>query len=342
MNRWPFLIFAALTTVAFAQEATLPEWDESDRAAVRKGEKGGFFPGSFLLTDERPWVQADEPQPEPLAVPAPTPDEIAGDLQPENQVPESCWATYFAQRPDGFLVDPQKLLKPEQQAARLQFLKDHAGDSTIDFYLYVFDGSQSIPGEVRAEELIERCFQSGRPAAVVFYFLGSPERTELRLSPAIADVVSPLEQRRSLQSSVTLATEKSGKIEQLEAFCQQMSIRLYWVERLMKGDPENIAAVATPIHDTAKTQSSERKEKLFALARQWGPQAAAAAGALLLLVSLRLLWKAKRKYRFPEFEVEPRLGGEHAAGIGAVISFASAALPPGGQREQKPEYLHRA
>jgi hypothetical protein len=342
MKRCSLLVFAVLSTFAIAQEAALPEWDEPDRAAVKKGEKGGFFPGSFLLTDERPWVQANEPQPEPLAVPAPSPDEIAGDRQPVNEVPESFWATYFAQRPDGFLVDPQKLLKPEQQAKRLQFLKDHAGDSTIDFYLYVFDGSQAIPGEVRSEELIERCFQSGRPAAVVFYFLGSPERTELQLSPAIADVVSPLEQRRSLQSSVALAIEKSGQVEQLEAFCQQMSIRLYWVERLMKGGSENVVTLATPPDVTAKKQTSERKEKLLALTRQWGPQVGAAAGALSLLVSLRLLWKAKRKYRFPEFDVEPRLGGEHAAGIGAVISFASAALPPGGQREQKPEYLHRA
>lgn len=342
MKRWPFLVFTALTTVAFAQEATLPEWDEADRAAVKKGEKSGFFPGSFLLTDERPWVQANEPQPEPLAVEPPTPEEIAGDRQPANQVPESFWAAYFAQRPDGFLVDPQKLLKPEQQAQRLQFLKDHAGDSTIDFYLYVFDGSQTIPGEVRSEELMERCFQSGRPAAVVFYFLGSPERTELRLSPAIADLVSPLEQRRSLQSSVALATEKNGHVEQLEAFCQQMSIRLYWVERLMKGGPENVVALVTPVDATAKKQTSARKEKLLAMARQWAPQAGAAAGALLLLASLRSLWKAKAKYRFPEFEVEPRLGGGHAAGIGAVISFTSAALPPGGQREQKPDYLHRA
>ena len=342
MKRWPVLVFAALTTAAFAQEATLPEWDEADRAAVKKGEKGGFFPGSFLLTDERPWIQADEPQPEPLAVEPPTSEEIAGDRQPVNQVPESFWAAYFAQRPDGFLVDPQKLLKPEEEKARLQFLKDHAADSTVDFYLYVFEGSQSIPGEVRAEELIERCFQSGRPAAVVFYYLGAPERTELRLSPAIADVVSSPEQRRVLQSSVALAIEKSGQVEQLEAFCQQMSIRLYWVERLMKGGPENVVAVTTPVDATAKKTTSERKEKMLALARRWAPQAGMAAGALIVFAMLGSLWKAKRKYRFPEFEVEPRLGGEHGAGIGAVIFFASAALPPGGQREQKPEYLHRA
>lgn len=341
MKRWPCLVLVALMTVALAQEVPLPEWDEADRAAVKKGEKGGFFPGSFLLTAERPWVQADEPQPEPLAVEPPTPEEIAGDREPENPVPESFWAAYFAQRPEGFLVDPQKLLKPEQHARQLSFLNDHAGDSTIDFYLYVFDGSQSIPGEVRAEELVERCFQSGRPAAVVFYFLGAPERTELRLSPRIAELVPLPEQRRSLQSSVTLATEKSGAVEQLEAFCQQLSIRLYWVERLMKGGAENAATFAPSAETPAKKSSSEKKEKLLAFARLWAPQAGAVVAALLLLVVLRLWWKAKARCRFPEFDVEPRLGGEHAAGIGAVISFASAALPPGGQREQK-DYLHRA
>jgi hypothetical protein len=341
MKRWPCLVLVALTTVALAQEVAFLEWDEADRVAVKKGEKGGFFPGSFLLTAERPWIQADEPQPGLLAVESPTPDEIAGDHLPANAVPESFWATYFAQRPEGFLVDPQKLLKPEQHAQQLRFLTDHAGDSTIDFYLYVFEGTQSIPGEVRAEELIERCFQSGRPAAVVFYFLGAPERTELRLSPAIAEAVSLPEQRRSLQSSVALASDKSGAVEQLEAFCQQMSIRLYWVERLMKGGAENVAAFAPSIETPAKKSSSEKKEKLLAFVRLWAPQAGVAVAALLLLVVLRLFWKAKAKCRFPEFEVEPRLGGEHAAGIGAVISFASAALPPGGQREQR-DYLHRA
>jgi len=341
MKRWPCLVWVVLTTAAFAQEVAPPEWDEADRAAVKKGEKGGFFPGSFLLTAERPWIQADEPQPEPLAVEPPTPEEIAGDHLAVNVVPESFWQAYFAQRPEGFLVDPQKLLKPEHHAQQLRFLTDHAGDSTIDFYLYVFDGAQSIPGEVRAEELIERCFQSGRPAAVVFYFLGAPERTELRLSPAIAEAVSLPEQRRSLQSSVALASDKSGAFEQLEAFCQQMSIRLYWVERLMKGGAENVPAFAPSAEAPAKKPSSEKKEKLLAFARLWAPQAGGAVAALLLLVMLRLFWKAKAKYRFPEFEVEPRLGGEHAAGIGAVISFTNAALPPGGQREQK-DYLHRA
>jgi hypothetical protein len=54
-------------------------------------------------------------------------------------------------------------------------------------------------------------------------------------------------------------------------------------------------------------------------------------------------WLQRRaRYRFPDFEVEPRLGGAHAAGVGAVISFASASVPPASQRDQVPDYLRRA
>jgi hypothetical protein len=54
------------------------------------------------------------------------------------------------------------------------------------------------------------------------------------------------------------------------------------------------------------------------------------------------LIRRRKRYRFPEFDVEPRLGAAHAAGVGAVISFASAAVPPAAQRDQVPDYLRRA
>lgn len=350
----------AFAVAAFAQDlAPLPEWQEADLAALKKnarstkGDKGSksdkkaekdaavepaaLIPGVALLTDERPPEEAGEPKPEPMAYEAPAPGEISD--QPVPQVSEEFWSAYFAERPASFLLDPQKLLSPAVAEQRLNFLKYHAGDSSIDLFVYVFDGPQEIPGEVRAEELVERFFSAGRPAAVVLYFLGSPDRSELMLSPAITDAISPLEQRRTLQSSVTSAMEKSHPAEQLEAFTLQLSIRLYWMERVMNGGPEATPAVAaTPVEP--RTEKDERKERLLAMARPWALPAGAGAGGLLLLFLLRLWWKARAKFRFPEFDVEPRLGGDHAAGVGAVISFSSPALPPGRQREM-PDYLRR-
>ena len=69
--------------------------------------------------------------------------------------------------------------------------------------------------------------------------------------------------------------------------------------------------------------------------------AAAAVGALMVLWLLALWLRSRARYRFPEIEVEARLGASHAAGIGAVVNFASPAISPANQREQLPEYLRR-
>jgi hypothetical protein len=37
--------------------------------------------------------------------------------------------------------------------------------------------------------------------------------------------------------------------------------------------------------------------------------------------------------------VPPRMGGAHAAGIGAVISFGSTTQSPSSQRNEVPDYL---
>jgi hypothetical protein len=69
---------------------------------------------------------------------------------------------------------------------------------------------------------------------------------------------------------------------------------------------------------------------------------AAGFSVLLALWSAVTWWRGRARFRFPEFEVEPRLGGSHAAGIGAVISFGSSAIPPALQRNQVPDYMRRA
>src|SRR5690606_30151052 len=81
-----------------------------------------------------------------------------------------------------------------------------------------------------------------RPAAVVYYYLGAPQRSVMYLSPSLTDAVSVAEQRRALQSSVMQAFSSAEPAGQLEAFSVQMSIRLYWMERMMASQTE-VAAV---------------------------------------------------------------------------------------------------
>jgi hypothetical protein len=321
------------------QEPPLPTWKADDRKAYE--EAGGPLQSLMLTVDPEP-----EPKP-PLEVEKPKAEELTSDPVRSSEIPEKYLAAYFANKPTEFVVDPQGLLSAKDRNDRINFLKYHSGDSSIDFYIYVFGGEQEIPGEVRAEETVERLFSTGRPAAVVFYFLGAPQRSEIHLSPSLTEVVSAAEQRRALQSSVMAAFEKLNVAGQLEAFCVQMSIRIYWMERMIMGEkvPEN---PSVPLHKkaAAKKPESETMSAVKAEARRifddWWGIGSLALGTLMLSSAFIAWARARVRCRFPELEVEPRMGASHAAGVGAVISFSPAALPPASQKDQVPDYLRRA
>ncbi len=335
-----FLAAFSFQALHAARDPRLPSWTPEERKAYM--EAGGPLQSLLLTEDPQP-----EPPP-PLEVEKPKEGEVANDPVRSAEIPEKFLTAYFAARPQEFLVDPQRLLSPKDYNDRLNFLKYHSGDSSIDFFVYVFGGDQEIPGEVRAEETVERLFNAGKPAAVVFYFAGAPQRSEIHLSPSLTGAISPAEQRRALQSSVMAAFEKLEMAEQLEAFSVQMSIRIYWMDRLIAGEPA-AAAPAEIHHRTSPAKRSrtsvamdDMKKKAAGWLGAWWGYGALAAGSLMLAAALGAWLRSQVRHAFPELEVEPRLGGPHAAGVGAVISFASAAVPPASQKDQVPDYLRRA
>jgi hypothetical protein len=318
----------------------LPAWVGKERAEL---EAAGWIPGAILLTDDPIPDEPEKPAEKPLEVEQPKPDEIAEDLKLSPDIAEKFLPAYFAERPGSFLIDPQGLLSPSDYRDRLGFLNYHASDSSIDLFVYVMGGDQNIPSEVREEELIERFFSEGRPAVVVYYYLGAPQRSVVYLSPSITDSVSAAEQRRALESSMMQAFQKIEPSEQIERFLVQMSIRIYWMERMLSG--ETVASDTLPpvaASNRRVTPKSERFLWVQDLTRRAAVPAALVLGAFLTAFGFNHWLRLRARYRFPEFEVEPRLGGAHAAGVGAVISFASAAVPPASQRDQVPDYLRRA
>jgi len=271
--------------------------------------------------------------------------EIIKTISVENEIPKKFRSSYFEERPKSFLIDPQGLLSRVDYKDRLGFLNYHADDSAIDLYVYVFKGDQEIPFEVRGEELVERFFKQGRPAAVIFYYMGKPQRAVLHLSPELNDGVLAAEQKRAMESAVIQASKDADPARQFEGFLVQMSIRIYWMEKMLeesavKGDETGGVTAATGI-PVLKPTLEEKLQPVIDEFRHFTLQAAAGG---VLIVGLMILAGLKRRsrYRFPDFEVEPRLGGPHAAGVGAVISFVSAAVPPASQRDQVPDYLRRA
>jgi hypothetical protein len=333
-----------LTVSAFGfQEPPLPAWSADEREGL---EASGWIPGAILLTDDPIPDEPATPASEPLQVEQPRPEEVAEDLKPSPVIAEKFMPAYFAERPKSFLIDPQGLLGAADYRDRLGFLNYHASDSSIDLFVYVMGGDQEIPSEVREEETIERFFNEGRPAAIVFYYLGAPQRSVVYLSPSITDAVSAAEQHRALESSMMQAFEKTNHSEQFERFLVQMSIRIYWMERMLSGDPTAEAdprwAEAPAAVRSKEVEKTGKPDWLTRLAARFTLPAAAILGAFLTVFGFNHWLRLRARYRFPEFEVEPRLGGAHAAGVGAVISFASASLPPASQRDQVPDYLRRA
>ncbi len=344
MRAFCLLILVSLNAVAY-EEPLLPAWNPNEREQL---ESTGWVAGGLLLTDDPVPAEEEAAQDAPLAVEAPLAGELAGADAVSPEIPEQYLPAYFAERPTSFLIDPQGLLSAADYRDRLSFITYHASDSTIDLYVYIIGGNQDIPGQVREEEMIERFFAEGRPAVVVYYYLGMPQRSVVYLSPSITDSISAVEQQRALASSVMQAFEKLNPSEQLESFLVQMSIRIYWMERMLSG-----AAAPTsdelPIADRrlAMKRGSERLkgESIAALqlrAMEYALPAGIGLGALSIGMMASYWFRRRARYRFPEFDVEPRLGAAHAAGVGAVISFASATLPPASQRDQVPDYLRRA
>jgi hypothetical protein len=342
MRAWPRFIVAVclgacagLCSSVTAVEP-LPAWSGDDFEDVKAGKT---IPGLWLLTDEVPEEEAPPEATAPIDAAPPTAEELKENEAPSTTIPEQYFTEYFGQRPKSFLVDPQGLLTPQQYRDRLAFLDYHALDSSIDLYIYVFGATQELPGEVRAEELAERIFAEGRPAAFVYYFLGAPQRSVFYLSPSLTDSVSGTDQRRALQSSVAKASEKADPNEQLAGFSTQMAIRLYWMERSLTGESLS-AATHAPANQT-KHAAEPRASLWSKIPKNWITSAAYLVGVGVAGFLVTMWFRYRARYRFPEFEVERRLGGEHAAGIGGVISFASAAAPPALQREQVPDYLRR-
>ncbi|MEO8613723.1 MAG: hypothetical protein ABI600_01165 [Luteolibacter sp.] len=334
---------AGIMPLCGMEEPILPKWNGNDKKEL---ESAGWVAGGLLLTDD---PVPDDQNPEitaELKVEQPTAEEIAQDAEHSPEIPEKFLPAYFAERPKTFLVDPQGLLSPANFRDRLSFLNYHASDSSIDLFVYVIGGDQEIPSEVREEEMIERFFSQGRPAVIAYYYLGSPQRSVVYLSPSLTDVVSAAEQRRALASSVVQAFEKLNPPEQLDAFLVQMSIRVYWMERMIgrAATPVEVAPVPRAVAIAAeKTLANNQKiEWARAIAMKYAMPAGATLAFLLAALSMNFWLKRGARYVFPDFDVEPRLGGAHAAGVGAVISFASAALPPASQRDQVPDYLRRA
>ena len=345
MRGWGVIIaLLGLSATGLAKKEELPPlpvWDPGDEELVKEGE---IVPGMDLFRTDIDAVALPTPRPDPEAlIPVGTPHVVEEEEIP-TRIARKYHETYFGRRPASYLTDPQELLSRQEFRDRESFLDYHAGDSEINLYIYLFDVEQELPEGLSIEGLIENYFSSSGSTALVFYFLGAPERTQMALSEDICTSISGEERARALETAVEEAFEKSESYDQLDNFSVELSIRLYWFEKSMSGPMivpissgasglgPRLAASAPVVK--MKGSSAENRTNFL-----WG------VGFLLLATVLgwvgRVIAKRRVRYVFPKTEVGPLLGAPHAAGVGAVISFSNAQVPPSQQRDLVPDYLQR-
>lgn len=244
---------------------------------------------------------------------------------------------YAASSTDGFLIDPQRLLSGSEARERRDFLSYHANDSLIDLYVVLFKGDQILlnPGDLSGYHLNSRT--GSKPAVMIHYFMGDPERSKLYLAPDLQELVPLAEHGRALNRAVERANTGVSPLDQLEKFMVQTSIQMYRMEQLLReGTAEPKPWIPETLEET-KSQSAERDSLMAAIGAFWAHWKYQLVGGVVLLVGgwLLLRWlRGSATYEFPDTEAAERLGGAHGAGVGGVIEFGRKSKPPAAQYEK--------
>ena len=352
-----------LACPAVAGEPPLPPWSErlkpADLAPPVRADAGELAPPAEGEPEEEfdlladfdlvpPMGPVDEAAVESAAsVLAEAPEESAR-LSPEHL------EAYFSAAAEEPIVDPQGLLDREQAGRIAAVLENHASDSRVALQVWLLAEAQDFPADVRLEELHERRPPEEGPTVVVITPMGKPEASRWFLSWDLAVGLSAAEMRRMLQAALPFAVRERDPAAQVAELLHHLSLRLYWLEsRLPSAAPAGGEAEENPIAnagsegENAAVRLPDWLEPLLegplgGVTRQDLGLAAGALATALAGLAFLIWYERRRQWVFPEIEVEARLGGPHAAGVGAVISYASPNLPPAVQREALPDYLSRA
>lgn len=330
---------------AWGQDLALPPWDEEELEALESGE---LVPGSSLMGQialDLLFSDNDEPiELDPSVRDLPRHEDEVNLW--EESVDPRFYKDYFRDHPSGFLIDPQELLTTHEHKDREGFLSYHARDTAIDFYFYLFDARQELPEDETVQRLIAEQFEEEGPVAVVFYFLGAPERSQIGFSKFLRESAPPEELDKVLAMSIEEALEKSDPLSQIESFSMQASIRLYWLEKVVARNRSGQTSFNGLILPEFEVIAVDEPGIMAGLRSRPALLKSLTVGGIVATAAIfgflgRFYAERKRIYVFPDAQGSDLLGAPHAAGVGGVISYASVTLPPSSQRAEVPNYLQK-
>lgn len=271
-----------------------------------------------------------EARPGPPEVPEPPPDWVCSGpvIGPEALVNE-----YGSDLRDGWLADPQHLLRVTDFREQQEFLAYHASDSGVAIRCLIFDRDDTVPAELEADRIFRVLPPERKPTVLLHYFRGAPERARLAADPVLAGVCGPERLEQMRREAVLAAGDHSLPAEALSSFCVQASIQALAIERMLEHPPE-LADSST----TAEVAEVERPP-LAVFWQERGTLVLASMGMGSVLFGFLFFGVRRASYGFPDLDVEPRFGAAHAAGVGAVVSFGDTTQSAGSQKERSRDPL---
>lgn len=278
--------------------------------------------------------------PTPMLMPLRIEEVITNELPPiEGRLKDD----YFSVVPADHLVDPQQLLTEQKSHDIERFLQYHAEEAKFDICLLLFGGTQEIPDDIVIEQKHAEWF-GDQPVVTVAYFLAHPERTRIAYGKGIKNQLPPVVFEQIFQSCVREAQVAETAYDQVERLAIELSIRLYWMAKLLERQSagERIASTAEELTGAGWNPSEGEGSDAVNLGNAMGGSRLTElfetfGGMPWLLVGLCgagfigvagggwWWWRrdslAAKPMLFPELEVPSRLGGSYSGGGYIGISF---------------------
>ena len=258
---------------------------------------------------------------------------VAGELRDE----------YFSLRPAEYLVDPQRLLTEQKSHDVQRFLEYHADEAQYDICLLLFGANQDIPSDVSLDERHRQWF-GDEHVVLVAYFLEHPEKTRVIYGDGPRQKLPAVVFDRIFQSCVREAQVASTAFDQVERLSIELSIRLYWMSKLIERQTagEIIATTQETLSEPDWKELAADAQKAVMLPSVNSPSRAAVVAKKLsdlpwlgmgigtFLISCALgagawWWRrdslAAKPVLFPDVDLPTRLGGAYSGGGFVGISF---------------------
>lgn len=232
---------------------------------------------------------------------------------------------YFSQRPADFLVDPLALLTEQKSNDVSRFLEYHSEGAPFDICLIVLRENEQAPNE-QALAAIHRQWFGQEQVALVVYPFGRPRDIKFEFGSTAVKSVSESVMNRIEKSVIAEASVGLDPSDQVERLSIELSIRLYWLARILdrpQSMTEAEAEMAADQHRTASVENGGEPRANPGMRWAW-----TFLGALLAAVAGAFVWWLARRNSlhggpvfFPDREIPMRLGGASSGGACAEISF---------------------